>query len=190
VNGYERKIDSVSYNKAVENFIFSCAGYCVATYLLGVGDRHNDNILLTKTGRLFHIDYGHILGNAEKWKGFKRDRAPFVLTPEFVYVMGGRDSDKFRHFCEVACKSYVMIRSKNQIFVNLFSMMLSTDIPEIRSEDDLIYLQTAFHLDVTEHEAYETFYKLILQSLGTVMTRINNAIHIAAHPHINDAHEV
>jgi len=179
-----------AYRNAVENFIYSCAGYCVATYLLGVGDRHNDNILLTRTGNLFHIDFGHILGNAEKWKGFKRDRAPFVLTPEFVYVMGGKDSDNFRRFCEIACKSYVMIRSKNQIFVNLFSMMLSTDIPEIRSEDDISYLQTAFHLDMSEHEAYEVFMKLIMQSLGTVMTRINNAIHIAAHPHINDAHEV
>jgi len=180
-NWLKKFTTEAEYPAAVEKFILSCAGYCVATYVLGIGDRHNDNVMITKTGRLFHIDFGHFLGNFKKKFGIKRERAPFVFTPDFAFVMGGRDSDGFLKFVELCCKAYNILRTKANVFINLFAMMLSTGIPELTCADDIIYLRDAFSLDMTDEQAAEKFKNLIYESLATMTTQFNNAIHILAH---------
>ena len=44
--------------EAVQRFTLSCAGYCVATYVLGVGDRHSDNIMVCKSGQVRLLGWG------------------------------------------------------------------------------------------------------------------------------------
>uniref|UniRef100_A0A8C4YTB1 phosphatidylinositol 3-kinase n=1 Tax=Gadus morhua TaxID=8049 RepID=A0A8C4YTB1_GADMO len=152
--------------RAMDMFVTSCAGYCVATYVLGIGDRHNDNIMITNQGNLFHIDFGHILGNRKSFLGVRRERVPFVLTPDFLYVIGGvkgRDSLCIQRFKDICTEAYLSLHSQSRLLVTLFSLMLLTGIPELSAAEDMRYLREALQQERSEEHARDHF----LQQIAT-----------------------
>lgn len=172
------------YENTEKRFMYSCAGYAVATYVLGIGDRHNDNIMLKKTGELFHIDFGHFLGNYKSKYGYKREKldGQFVFTPAMAAVLGGKGSSTFKEFEKLCCQCLLILRRKAGVLITLFSLMLSCGIPELQSEDDIIYMKDRLMLELEDDKDVEReFKKIIHSSLGTRTTRINDATHSWVH---------
>ncbi|MEE6500700.1 hypothetical protein FKM82_003893 [Ascaphus truei] len=130
--------------RAIEEFTLSCAGYCVATYVLGIGDRHNDNIMVRKTGQLFHIDFGHILGNFKSKFKIKRERGPFILTYDFIHVIQqGKpgNTEKFGRFRQCCEDAYLILRRNGNLIITLFALMLTAGLPELSSVRDIQYVK-------------------------------------------------
>ena len=109
----------------------------IITYLLGIGDRHYDNIMMTKSGKLFHIDFGYILG---------RDPKPFQpvvkWTKDMADGMGGKtgldnkENKEYEDFKKYCCNAFLHLRRHASLIINLFSLMVDANIPDIALEPD------------------------------------------------------
>ncbi|CAG8435890.1 679_t:CDS:10 [Funneliformis caledonium] len=158
----------------MDTYVKSCAGYCVITYLLGVGDRHLDNLLLTPDGKLFHVDFGFILG---------RDPKPFPppmkLCKEMVEAMGGANSihyQRFKSYCYIA---FNILRKNANLILNLFALMVDANVPDIKIEPDKAVwkVQEKFRLDLSEEEAIKYFQNLINESVNAMFPQVIETIH-------------
>ncbi|XP_060523562.1 phosphatidylinositol 4-phosphate 3-kinase C2 domain-containing subunit alpha isoform X2 [Cylas formicarius] len=165
----------LEYGRAVQNFTASCAGYCVVTYVMGICDRHNDNIMLKTSGHLFHIDFGKFLGDAQMFGNFKRDRAPFVLTSDMAYVINGGDrpTEKFHQFVDLCCQAFNIIRNNRNIFLFL---MTCSGICSVTPES-IGYMHKALLPELSNPEAAAHFTRLIEESLKTKFTQFNFFLH-------------
>ncbi|KAF8150738.1 atypical/PIKK/PI3K protein kinase [Crassisporium funariophilum] len=140
----------------IDTFVRSCAGYCVVTYLLGVGDRHLDNLLVAPDGHFFHVDFGYILG---------RDPKPFPpqvkVCKEMVDGMGGAQSPHYARFKNFCFTAFTILRKSTNLILNLVTLMVDANIPDIKHRDVHEQLQEKFRLDLTEEEAIKHFEVLL-----------------------------
>ena len=160
--------------EALDTFVKSCAGYCVITYILGVGDRHLDNLLLAPSGHFFHADFGFILG---------RDPKPFApamkLCKEMVEGMGGAYSEQYQQFKQYCFTAYTTLRKSSNLILNLFGLMVDANIPDIRLEPDKVVakVRERFHLEMSEEEAIRYFERLIEDSASALFPVVIDRLH-------------
>ncbi|CAG0895748.1 unnamed protein product [Cyprideis torosa] len=172
----EHNTDPRDYDKAIEAFTRSCAGYSVATFILGIGDRNPGNIMVNEAGQIFHIDFGHFLGHFKKKLGINRERVPFVLTKDFCIVItkgkSGEEKDRlWGNFVQLCTDSYLKLRKHANLLITLFTMMLASEIPELQSIDDIAYLRERLAVEMEESGARDYFNRIFRSALEDAWTK-------------------
>ncbi|CAI4222009.1 unnamed protein product [Auanema sp. JU1783] len=180
--------DSTSYLESVDRFMLSCVGYSVATFVMGIRDRHNDNLMVTKDGKLLHIDFGHILGHGKTKLGIQRDRVPFVLTEHFLCLISkgnpvpksAHEIEKFQTFCTEA---FLYLYEERLLFSSLFTAMKSMELPELSTESDVDHIKKSLRVDNPDRDEARKYFGEIFDEAfnGSWATKTNWFFHTVKH---------
>ena len=172
LNNFYHEFFLYHFKEAQKNFIESLAAYSLVTYILNLKDRHNGNIMIDIQGRIIHIDFGFILGISPGGVGF--ETAPFKMTKEYVNLMDGIDSEKYRYFIDVLTKGFLEVRKYFDSFVKVVEIMgKNSDMACFSGRDINLVLRDfieRFHLEKNESEVKDLMETLTKNSINSWRT--------------------
>jgi phosphatidylinositol kinase/protein kinase (PI-3 family) len=165
--------------EVVDNYCRSLAGYCVATYVLGIGDRHCSNMMVREDGRFFHIDFGHFLGHFKTVLGINREDRTFYYSEALEEVLANQNKlGDFHGLCREALR---ILRENSNTLMYLLLSMIGTGIPELQSSDDVRYLSKVLMLELTEEEAWNQFKKMLVDAKKSMRKGVSDLMHMLVH---------
>jgi hypothetical protein len=84
------------HGKKIESYEDNLCFYTVLSYVLGIGDRHLNNIMITADGEIFHIDFSFLFGENPKGAplakhvAFTKDMLQATKNPDQIIERCGR----------------------------------------------------------------------------------------------------
>jgi Phosphatidylinositol 3- and 4-kinase len=174
---YDANAPYMIRKEVMETYIKSCAGYSVITYILGVGDRHLDNLLLHHSGAFFHCDFSFILGNDPK------KYLPMRITEDMIYGMGYKESDNYAKFLSLISAAFLALRRPEnvRILLSMVRLMQDSYIADISInqtiEAAIMGVRERLRLDLSESDAINFIETLVESSLSNKLWIAVDAIH-------------
>lgn len=121
--------------------------------MLGVGDRHLDNLLLTRLGQLVHVDFGFVLG---------QDPKPFYhpvvrICPEMLAALGPPSSPYHAAFLLALGACYCALRRRASALLALLALHRGEGLTDLggrqSAEQAFAGVAARLRLDVGDAEA-------------------------------------
>ncbi|XP_042521644.1 serine/threonine-protein kinase ATR [Dipodomys spectabilis] len=119
--------DPTSWYSSRSAYCRSTAVMSIVGYLLGLGDRHGENILFDSlTGECVHVDFNCLFNKGETFEF--PETVPFRLTHNMVYAMGPMGTEGlFRRACEVTLR---LIRDQREPLMSVLKTFIHDPLVE------------------------------------------------------------
>lgn len=105
---------------AKTRFYKSLAISSCLSFILGLGDRHLDNIMINKEGLIFHIDYGYLMENPVT----SILSAPTIkVTHVMIDFLGGQNGLYYKKFKDYVIQVYDIMRLYKNVIINHYEII-------------------------------------------------------------------
>jgi len=154
------------------NYLNSLAFWTVISFILGVGDRHLENIMIRKDGTLFHIDYGFVFGS---------DTISSVIRLDHNLIEGLGGVKRYEPFKTRCCEIFCCLRRHFNLICSCL-LRLSSIQPPIHGYNftpEFIekFAIERFLLGLTEEEAKDALSNIIDSNRETFFHKVSDALH-------------
>uniref|UniRef100_UPI00358FE87A LOW QUALITY PROTEIN: serine/threonine-protein kinase ATR n=1 Tax=Myxine glutinosa TaxID=7769 RepID=UPI00358FE87A len=132
--------DPTSWYNSRSAFSRSAAVMSMVGYVLGLGDRHLDNILLdSHTGECIHVDFSCLFNKGEQLQ--VPELVPFRLTKDMVHAMGPMGYEGlFRRACELTLR---LMRNEREVLVSVLQTFIHDPLMDTRERTNTMMEETA-----------------------------------------------
>ena len=114
-NNPNEQVDSVK-----RKFLQSLAISSCLSYILGLGDRHLDNIMINNIGQIFHIDYGYLMDNPVT---SIISNPNIKVTTAMIDFLGGVEGKYYKEFTHYIIQVYDILRLYKNLVINYYELL-------------------------------------------------------------------
>jgi len=154
-----------------EKFLCSMAGSYVACWVLGIRDRHQDNMMVKDNHIFFHIDFGFILNDAP---GFD---APIFSIPRGV--KNNLAPAEWRNFVGLCARAFAILHNNSGVILNTCSMLLGR-LPDMVLAEAKKYLVRSLMVSLPSATAQQTIIDLVGKGSSSTQKELKYLMHGAA----------
>jgi hypothetical protein len=102
-----------------KRFVNSLGISSAISYIIGLGDRHLDNIMICNNGMIFHIDYGYVLENPTTLFELPQIK----VTNDIIDFLEGYKSKYYEDFKILVIKTYNILRANKNLLYLYFKFI-------------------------------------------------------------------
>jgi serine/threonine-protein kinase ATR len=167
-----------------QTYTRSVAAWSMVGFLVGLGDRHGENILLdTSSGEAVHVDFDCLF-----WKGEKLETpelVPFRLTPNIVSGFGITGVEgAYRQSCEIALQ---VLRDNHDMLMSVLHTFIHDPLVEWKGKRYRYHGDQSEMKEHMEAEGKKTMNKVEMYLKGTELDLLVVSVHGQVHRLIETA---